>query len=80
VQRVGEGFKDSECLGGRDDDGAVVGLGPHLDTLHRVLEYELMPLADSIDPVHQPVDFAHGCPGKILLVVQGLEPLEFQAA
>jgi hypothetical protein len=33
--------------------------------LDGVLGDELMPLADLIDPVHKPFDFAYGGPGKV---------------
>jgi len=72
MQRVREEFKNGEGLCGRDDDSAIVRRGPRLDMLDGVLSDELMPLADLVGPVHQPFNFAHGCPSKILVVMQGL--------
>jgi hypothetical protein len=43
----------------------IVCLGSHLNMLDGVLGDELMPLADLIDPVHKPFDFAYGGPGKV---------------
>lgn len=65
MQGVAERFEYGEGLRGGDDDRAVVGLRSRLNVLDGIPGDELMPLADFIDPVHQPRDFAHGSPGEV---------------
>ena len=74
VQDVRQALQDSQGLLRGEQNGLVAGRAARLDRLHGIAGDKFVQASDLVNAQHGAAHFRDGRPGKLVIVVEGLQP------